>query len=537
MLPIISSLCLIACIVSVLAGRKAIRSGGTPYIINIKGKRFIPLMSFALLSLILLLGTLALKITDVSITDYSEWQYENNNRIMMTLDKTYPTDEAERIGLRERSITKDRFKTSDIIHLGYPLTRLSANKNTDGPASGCRIAVLGDSFVWGESLINQNSVMYRQLKYELSKRGYDCTVWGIGVGGASTYDEYTWLSQSNLLEDIKPNIILIGYVRNDPVLPHRENVYEQTSAVSILRNCLALPAKAMDAFCPNLSYLLANRLHSSEYMDQNLSYVSEEHLSVYEDEVVKPLSELVRSKGLNTAIVSFPRITESPYNNRFYPPVKALYEEYGIPYFDCTEEYTDYFSSKIHSANVAANPVDLHPGTASNRFFATYMADILEANYSSLLGEKHETVEKEYALTVNDWLPIKLNVTEVSATAHAGVFKLEYPQENASNCFLYLPVKKKHVAVSFAFPADIKGITLKGNGLVSAEIWYNSVNEELGYDDLQYCPLGQKQGKTCGWSGLDAERVTTLLIHAETENGSKCALELTVTCDKGGSHP
>ncbi len=519
-----------------IASRKTIRSGGTPYLINVKGKRLIPLMSWALLSLILVISFIALKITDVSITDYSDWQQENQTRIMMTADKTYPTAEAVRIGIREGSVPEDYFISDGIIHLDYPLTRLSANN--DGSSSGCRIAVLGDSFVWGQSLINQNSVMYRQLYYELTRRGYNCSVWGIGVGGASTFDEYLWLAESSLLEDIKPDILLIGYVRNDPELQSRQDAYQAEKTDSFAKKILAYPIGAINDYCPNVGYLLANRLQSSDYMALNLRYVSAENLAAYTEEVVKPLSELTKAKGIETVFVSFPRITEKAYNNKFYPPVKALFEQYGIPFFDCTPEYTAFFSSGDHAANAAVNPVDLHPGTASNRFFSLYMADLLEAEYGYLLGERSIAGEQIYNVSINDWLPQRLNVTEESVSPNAGVFHLEYPTVTEANSFLYLPVNKAHVAVSFAYPVDVAGITLEGDRLESAEIWCNTINEALGYDDLRYASLGSQQGNICVWNDDTDDRVTTIFIHAETAvTNEPLPLRLTVTCADGGVRP
>ncbi len=529
---------LLLCILSVvllIASDKKMRSGGTPYLINVKGRRLLPLMSLALFSLILLIGAAALKITDISITDYSAWQDENQTRMTMTVDKTYPTNGAVRIGIREGGISGDRFKTDERVQLEYPLTRLSAD--TDGSRSACRIAVIGDSFVWGESLVNQNSVMYRQLDYELTRRGYDCSVFGIGVGGASTQDEYVWLAETTLLEDLRPDIILIGYVRNDPELQSRQDAYNGTSNVSFVKNLLSLPANAINGFCPDVGYLLSNRLHSSEYMALNLAYVSEDNLSAYEDEVVKPLSDLISEKDLETAFVVFPRITEKAYNNRFYPPVKELYDRYGIPFYDCTAEYTEFFSTGPHAENANVNPVDLHPGTASNQFFAIYMADILENDYSYLLGEKKTVSSGSYNVSVNDWLPLKLDLTEETVSPELGVFSFFYPSQGSSGDFLYLPVKKNHVAVSFAFPVDIDSIKLEGEGLEAAEIWCNSINEDLGYDDMAYAHLGQKQGDTCVWTDGTDGRVTTLFIHAETNIGTELPLKLTVTCGDGGVHP
>ena len=98
-----------------------------------------------------------------------------------------------------------------------PLWRSAGIPSPLLPADKPRILVLGDSFVWGDGYLNVNDVWWRQLERELHRRGHwQVEVVAAGLGGASTQDELRWLRGTNLLSQVAPDLVVLGYVANDP---------------------------------------------------------------------------------------------------------------------------------------------------------------------------------------------------------------------------------------------------------------------------------------------------------------------------------
>lgn len=76
--------------------------------------------------------------------------------------------------------------------------------------------VIGDSFVWGQSSLNRNELFWRIAERDLRAQGYNVRICGVAMIGANSYDELRWLTGSTLLEDLRPDLIVIGYLYNDP---------------------------------------------------------------------------------------------------------------------------------------------------------------------------------------------------------------------------------------------------------------------------------------------------------------------------------
>ena len=96
-----------------------------------------------------------------------------------------------------------------------PVWRSTALPVTPEHPGKKRILVVGDSFVWGDVSANINTLWWRQLQTELTKRGYrDVEVIAAGLNGASTHEETGWLVST--LPKYKPDLVVIGYVTNDP---------------------------------------------------------------------------------------------------------------------------------------------------------------------------------------------------------------------------------------------------------------------------------------------------------------------------------
>jgi hypothetical protein len=82
---------------------------------------------------------------------------------------------------------------------------------------GSRVLVIGDSFVWGDGYLNANDIWWRKVGRELHKRGYwNVEVVAAGFNGASTQRELAWVRAGGLARLASRDLVLPGYVTNDP---------------------------------------------------------------------------------------------------------------------------------------------------------------------------------------------------------------------------------------------------------------------------------------------------------------------------------
>lgn len=98
------------------------------------------------------------------------------------------------------SRTEDGFRTWDIN-----TTNLLEAFKTD---PGCKVAVLGDSFVWGDALLATET-----WPAKLNRR-IDCKVYPFGVNGWSSLEQFQYYEEN--LADVDFDFLLVGVVSNDP---------------------------------------------------------------------------------------------------------------------------------------------------------------------------------------------------------------------------------------------------------------------------------------------------------------------------------
>ena len=71
--------------------------------------------------------------------------------------------------------------------------------------------------MWGDGYSNANDIWWRQLDRELKRRGYhDVEIVAAGLNGASTQDQLRWLRELDLVNDVHADLVILGYVTNDP---------------------------------------------------------------------------------------------------------------------------------------------------------------------------------------------------------------------------------------------------------------------------------------------------------------------------------
>ena len=190
------------------------------------------------------------------------------------------------------------------------------------------------------------------------------------------------------------------------------------------------------------------------------------------------------------------------------------------------KNYFWFSSAQKHCLNTVIkehkiNPANWHPSVELAKAYAECLLKILEDDYPELIGEKSGKYTETF--TINDWMPYSLLPEKVDKNTYT----ITYPNKKAELSFLYLPVEKDYIKLNLEYPIDINKIKIEGENIKNINIWVNTINEELGYDDQVMKDLGIKK-KEFVWELNGNEKVTSINISAKIKNGKQQKLKIIV---------
>jgi hypothetical protein len=367
-----------------------------------------------------------------------------------------------------------------------------------------RIFVSGDSFVWGDGVTNVNDIWWRQLQFELQRRGYnDVEVIASGLCGYSTRMQ---LQQAEkLLPKYKPDMCVFGYVTNDP---------DEGSDWSGHGNVKQLKAGPDDSaftkstawfasIFPQIAYQLrdlrSRNLMSHYTGDEKNGYT----YAVWEKKIlegknfedytrtVHSLSDLMKNSGIPSCVVTLPMPVER--FRELYVPVAKLFQDSGLTFFNLYEPMMDWFKKKnLPLLSLAVTPTNGHPSLLAAHFYAVQTADILEKNYPQVLGPKTESRTKEApGLEIIDYVPWLMSVKSLKP----GLFALYYPPDPKD--FLVMPLQRPYVQLNLAKPTALKELHVLGKDLGACSLAVRSGDPDRMWETAAIHEIGSKKGKTC----------------------------------------
>ena len=408
-----------------------------------------------------------------------------------------------------------------------------------------RILVLGDSFVWGDGSENVNQLWWRQLQLELARRGYpQVEVIAAGLNGASTRDQKDWLSA--LLPKYKPDLVVMGYVTNDP----EERRQDGSAYVPMMNKelqdedpLLAGLSKVLPNLTGQLRQMrklsrqaaLAKSSDQKEYADWELGILEGDNFAQYK-RTVASLSETLKAantpaflitlpagfqnktkENVSTASNFFERVKD--YNAERYAKVKPVFQDAGLLFVDTNDAFAAAASSdpllKQNSSalRLGINPGNGHPGTFSTHFYAKSAADVIEKKFPEALGLK--SAEAETDIEINDCVPPYMNVQKVSPNT----FEFTYPPD-ATDHTLFLPLRRRHVLLSLSTPTKVSKIELEGPNLAAAQLYLNKFDEKLGYAPPAIETLALKKGANLGWE-IPVASVSSIKLRASFQGNNQ----------------
>lgn len=386
-----------------------------------------------------------------------------------------------------------------------------------------RILVVGDSFVWGDGYANMNDLWWRQLERELQRRGYEqVEVIALGECGASTRLQLERLRKA--LPRYQPDLVIWGYVTNDA----DEGLVKQFNYARLEKDrVVKFHGEHAGGVANRLNFQL-DRLRREKLLaklpgeKRGYEYYEWEHrllegpnLAAYQ-KTLDEVAAFMRETKTPYFFMSLPNAPNQAHFEKLYGPVKPIFAEAGIEFRDTLGDFAAaYPAGAPNDLGWGITPANGHPGVVATRFYAAEAADVLEAQYASVLGPRTKPVTSGEPL-VNDWMPGKLAVL----ANEPGLIRFEYPADEAT--MLRMPIERSHVQLHLALPSDLRVLRLTGPDLASAQIFLTHVDAQTGIDDGTTTAQPEQRGDALEWPLGDAGRlVNTVRVVAEFDGDDR----------------
>jgi hypothetical protein len=226
-----------------------------------------------------------------------------------------------------------------------------------------RIAVLGDSFIWGDGL-PYDSAWSHKLEQSIVAKYDNVEVMHWGRNGWQTKDEFEFYTKEGF--KYQPDLLILGFVDNDPDLglfqhmdPHFRNNYWLLYKI--------WPAAAEKVLA---------KLYAISYGNWQERLYGEENLALYE-QLLQQFMDTLENNGQDYFMVQTPACLEGDCNEN-YLKIQPLFDKLGLEYTSlipaCEEKLSGY-----NYLDLRANPVNGHPGTLMTNLFADEVLHYLEA--------------------------------------------------------------------------------------------------------------------------------------------------------------
>ncbi|MCR5042288.1 MAG: SGNH/GDSL hydrolase family protein [Clostridia bacterium] len=486
--------------------------------------------------IVLLAAVVVLSAVEFSLAFSPESVYTAGSDLMiMRLERTPPgymlttADMADSFGLGAYAYG---YEAPDYPLLDYAATSAPYDEDT------VNVAIIGDSFVFGEASLNCNELLWRQAETLLRAEGYNVRFIAVAMEGATAFDELGWLT-GGVYEELSPDMVIFGYVEND-ALTGGIMAQEQTPEGKV-------PAfiSAVGTLFPRLAgkltdYVDARTIYNNKYgrLASDGDYISVlrgETRENYEENFVKPLDAFSKEHDLPVVVMTLPAQTNSPKLSELFRPLKEIFSDTSVHFYDLYPEYHRRMSGAKHKNSIHVNAENDHPGSASHLFYAEYIARFLKEDFPELLGGSAGIDLNSPLLAVNDHMPDAIGLEAVSVGESVSRYLFEYPDLSSPHDFVGIeilryclsdPMGKSCVKLLLENPAELEKVELDGS-FSNAELYYTRIAPKLGYDNYEIFPAAKITDGV--WEIPVGEQVASLCVHLESKSAGDRSVSLTIT--------
>ena len=234
------------------------------------------------------------------------------------------------------------------------------------PKGVFRIAVLGDSFIWGDGLPYEK-VWSHKLEAKLLNTYDSIEVLHWGKNGWSTLDELNFFKDYG--KDFNIDLLIIGWVDNDPDMGKIQQIY---------------PGKADKEFpllykiCRPLANVMLRYKKDNEYRKWINQIYSVENLNDYQN-VLNDFHACTTQNNVSVLYVMTPGSFKSRVKEHF-EIIKPMIMKAN---FSCLDLYASAEKKFEHYSNaeLKANTANGHPGELMTEEFAAEVKSYLEQNH------------------------------------------------------------------------------------------------------------------------------------------------------------
>ncbi|MEM3101511.1 MAG: HEAT repeat domain-containing protein [Candidatus Nitrosotenuis sp.] len=235
-----------------------------------------------------------------------------------------------------------------------------------------RIAILGDSFIWGYGIPYEQAWGHK-LERLITKKYKDIEVLNWGFGGWSTMDEMSFLEKDGVNYNI--DMLIVGFVNNDPdvgEIVFKEPKWHKFFLVNVVK--IFFP-NAISFIRSHINRLLFSYFKDYGYENWVTMLYSKENLVKY-SELLQDFSQFCNAKNIKLLFVLTPSNHDDIYKEQF-DKITPLLENAHIKYINLFPAVKRDLGH-INQRRLWANPADGHPGTLMTDLFAKEVLNYLE---------------------------------------------------------------------------------------------------------------------------------------------------------------
>ncbi|MFH0735925.1 MAG: hypothetical protein V1773_15360 [bacterium] len=283
----------------------------------------------------------------------------------------------------KNTAAKNKYQFND---LNYDFNKNKTNR--------IRIAVLGDSFIWGTG-VPDSVIWTRKLEKLFDMQNINCEVFSWGVPGWTTLDEFDFLKNEGFKYQF--DYLIFAFVVNDPVMDYSNNkviitpngfvdrAINNTFAVVFPNAASFFIDITNNFFNTYLNYGSYNWLVNNVYTENNLKKYAK---------LLRDIKKYCQGKKIPFSIILTPE-NHNPMLKQYFDRICDIFNDNHIPYYNLFT-FIEKDLKKYSIRELWANPADGHPGDRVTSVYAKYIYAYLinDINIVKIADENNKPINK-----------------------------------------------------------------------------------------------------------------------------------------------